>query len=105
MKNLYFLGAFVLLLTGACTTRVAQTTYISAPQNNSMITLQEPKTREIAHCYSSGKTTAEECAKMMESTGFVRISDIPTQAAKYDVKKAETYPTRRWREGEKNPRW
>lgn len=89
----------------ACTTRVTQTTYISAPQDKSCITLQDPKTREIAHCYTSGKTSAEECAVMLESTGFVRISDIPTQAAKYDIKEPKTYPTRRWREGEKNPRW
>jgi len=37
--------------------------------------------------------------------GYVRLRDIPYKSANYDFLKTDTYPTRRWRDGETTPRW
>lgn len=69
------------------------------------IGLQNLTTRELVYCYSNPKTSAEDCAKHYESKGFVRLRDIPSKTAKYDSLTVDTYPTRRWRNGEITPRW
>ena len=69
------------------------------------IYLQEPFTRVIARCYASAEYAAESCAKSFEQKGFVRIKNIPYKTARYDFLTKDTYPTRRWRENERTPRW
>ena len=103
-KKLYFTGAGFIFLLGACSRYVPEETFIVAPQNKD-ISLQNLKTREIVTCPENGLDSSENCAKVFEANGFVKISDIPSQTAHYDLKKPTTYPTRNWREGEKNPRW
>ena len=78
---------------------------VEAPQDEDVVSLQNLKTREIVHCRASLQHTSDECAKAFESMGYVRFKNIPTQAAEYDSLRTNTYPSRRWREGEKNPRW
>ena len=103
-KKLYFTGVGLMFILGACTRYMTEETFLEAPQQDT-ITLQNLKTRELVTCRNNGTETAENCAKMFEMSGFVRLSDIPSQTAEYDIKKPTTYPTRSWREGEKNPRW
>ena len=78
--------------------------YARAPQEEEIV-LQNLYNRDIVRCVKSAYSTANDCAAMFESQGFVRIGDIPQQTANYDLLKTNTYPTRRWREGEKGPRW
>lgn len=104
MKISHMYGVLLLGLC-ACTTYHTETTYLEAPTEKDAILLQEPKTREIVQCTATRTQAAEDCAAMFESQGFVKITDIPQQTANYDLLKTNTYPTRRWREGEKNPRW
>ena len=78
---------------------------VEAPQAEELITLQNLKTREIVLCRQSAAHPAEECAQNFENMGFVRLSDIPSQTAEYDLLQTNTYPSRNWRKGEKNPRW
>ncbi len=73
--------------------------------SDSSIGLQNIHTRTIIYCYSNSDYTAEECASFYETQGFTRMRDIPQKPAKYDFLTVETYPTRRWRDGEKTPRW
>ncbi len=69
------------------------------------ISLQNLKTRVIIRCYNSVYESAETCAQIYESEGYVRLRDIPYKIAKYDRLQVDTYPTRRWRPGERTPRW
>ena len=78
---------------------------VEAPQKEDVISLQNLKTKEIVHCHATKQRTAEECAATFESNGYVRFRDIPSQTAEYDSLQTNTYPSRRWRKGEKNPRW
>jgi hypothetical protein len=57
------------------------------------------------NCYDNEETTAEQCASYYETQGFVRFRDIPSRVAKYDFLTVDTFPTRRWRNGELSPRW
>lgn len=75
------------------------------PYQEDMIVLQNLNTRVLAYCYVSPSYTAEYCAKEFENKGFVRLTDIPRLPAEYDILKADTYPTRRWRKDNKIPRW
>lgn len=70
-----------------------------------VIVLQNLTSRDIATCYRTIDVSAEDCAKMFEAKGFVRLSEIPYKTANYDFLKTDTYPTRRWRGGELTPRW
>lgn len=67
--------------------------------------LQQPFTRVIAHCYASAEYAAESCAQSFEQKGYVRLKNIPYKTARYDFLTKDTYPTRRWRENERTPRW
>lgn len=69
------------------------------------IGLQDLSTREIVYCYSNPSYTAEECASHYETMGYTRFSNIPSKPAKYDFLTLDTYPSRRWRNGEITPRW
>ena len=73
--------------------------------DNDSVGLQNLHTRTIIYCYSNSDYTAEECASFYETQGFTRMRNIPQKPAKYDFLTVETYPTRRWRDGEKTPRW
>lgn len=70
-----------------------------------MISLQNLTTRVVVHCYTTEDMLAETCAQAFEKKNFVRFRDIPYRTANYDFLKKGTYPTRRWRSGEKTPRW
>ncbi|MBR1649292.1 MAG: hypothetical protein IJ689_06840 [Alphaproteobacteria bacterium] len=76
------------------------------PQNvQSVIFLVNQNTGDLACCRDTEYTTAEECARALEQTCFKRVEDIPFGTAKYDFLTDNTYPTRRWRNNERNPRW
>jgi len=69
------------------------------------IYLQHPFTRVVARCYASAEYAANACAETFEQKGYVRFRNIPYKTANYDFLTKDTYPTRRWREREKTPRW
>lgn len=73
--------------------------------DQNIIVLQNLTSRVIATCKRTEDVSAETCAKLFESKGYVRIRDIPYKTADYDFLKTDTYPTRRWRGGEDTPRW
>lgn len=68
------------------------------------ISLLDPYTRNIIHCYGADGNS-EQCARKYERENFVRFRDIPYKTANWDFLTRETYPTRRWREYERTPRW
>ena len=70
-----------------------------------IVVLQNPQSRTIVECYTSERNPAEYCAEQFEKRGYVRLRDIPYKSAEYDFLKTDTYPTRRWRDGEVTPRW
>lgn len=76
--------------------------YANDSQN---IKLQNLKTRIIIVCRESFYETAETCARFYEKHNYVRLSDIPYKVAQYDRLTKDTFPTRRWRKGERTPRW
>lgn len=69
------------------------------------IILQQPTSRDIATCYKTEDVSADACARIFESKGYVRLRNIPYQSANYDFLRTDTYPTRRWRGNELAPRW
>lgn len=69
------------------------------------IGLQNLHTRAIVYCYNNPKHSAEECASYYENKGYTRLRDIPYKTARFDNLTVDTYPTRRWRDGELTPRW
>ena len=78
----------------------------SKPYNaQSVIFLVNQNTGELACCRDTEIATAEECANALEKECFKRVKDIPYGKVNYDFLKTGTYPTRRWRENEPNPRW
>lgn len=70
-----------------------------------VIALENLQTREVVYCYDSVQMSIEECAKYMENIGFMRLTDIPKFTADRNVLTSGTYPTRRWRETDRIPRW
>lgn len=70
-----------------------------------VIPLQNLMSRTIVYCHSTETNSAETCAEVFESNGYVRVRDIPYKTADYDFLKNDTYPTRRWRNDELTPRW
>ena len=71
----------------------------------SVILLQHQTSGKLACCRDTADVTAEECARALEKQCFVRVQDMPYRPAGYDFLTKDTYPTRRWRENEKSPRW
>lgn len=79
---------------------------VSAEDIANGILLIHPITRTEVVCYDSAGTNASECAESFRASGYVLVTDIPQQPAKYDALRVNTYPTRRWRNGgEVVPRW
>lgn len=72
--------------------------------DKNQVIMENLNTRVLAYCRGS-EEEIEECVSMLENSCYIRISEIPHLAAKYDMLKTGTYPTRRWREGELIPRW
>ena len=73
--------------------------------DNGDIRLQNLKTRIIVICRESFYETAETCAQFYEKNNYVRLTDIPYKVAKYARLTKDTFPPRRWRNGERTPRW
>ncbi len=69
------------------------------------ISLLNPISKYIVHCYTTAQVSSEECALTFEGKGYVRFRDIPYKTASYDFLHRDTFPTRRWRNGERTPRW
>lgn len=68
------------------------------------VIMENLNTRVLAYCRGS-EEEIEACVAVLEDSCYVRITEIPHMAAKYDFLKTGTYPTRRWRNGENVPRW
>ena len=81
--------------------------YPEMPNNKyypNQVIMENLNTRVLAYC----RGTEEEidmCVETLESSCYTRLRDVPYLTAKQDFLKRGTYPTRRWREGEKVPRW
>ena len=111
MRTINILALMMVLFISACGIRPVNKTTQQFSQRTSYgndqpyITLQQPTTRVIATCYRSEDVSAEACAKIFESKGYVRLRNIPYKTADYDFLKTDTYPTRRWRGNEDTPRW
>lgn len=109
--KLIVLGAVSLLALSACSSVSKEESpevivLGTQPQNvQSVILLQHQTTGKMACCRDTEDVTAEECAQALEKECFVRVQDIPYRPAKYDFLTTDTYPTRRWRDNEKAPRW
>ena len=70
------------------------------------IVLIHPYTRTQVLCYDQDCESAVDCAQEFRAKGYVLITDLPQQPAKYDFLKPGAYPSRRWRNGgEVHPRW
>ena len=80
-------------------------TYTLVPYKQKVIALENLKTRTIVYCYASEMFSAEECAADVEKYGYVKLTDIPKFTAERDFLTTGTYPSRRWRETDKAPRW
>lgn len=79
---------------------------VSAEEIANGILLIHPVTRTEVLCYDRAGMNASECAESFRASGYVLVTDIPQQPAKYDALRVNTYPTRRWRNGgEVVPRW
>ena len=111
LRQIFTYGLLALILSSCQHDNFAPggvTHYIPAPagyaNEQSKISLLNPTTRYIIHCFGEGGL-AEECARHYEQKNYVRYRDIPYKTAKYDFLTRETYPTRRWREHERTPRW
>ncbi len=110
--KLIALGAASLLALCACSSisaedEAAQVVILGTEPKNvePVILLQHQTSGKLACCRDTGDVTAEECARALEAECFVRVQDLPYRPAKYDFLTTDTYPTRRWRENEKAPRW
>lgn len=104
------LAMIPLLALAACVSSEEQVPEVirlgTRPQNRQpVILLQHTTTGDLACCRDTGEVTAEECAQALEKECYVRVQDLPYRPAEYDFLKRDTYPTRRWRENEKAPRW
>ncbi len=69
------------------------------------ISLINQTTKVIVRCYSNFFEPAETCARFFEEKNYTRFREIPYKTANYDFLKSGSYPTRRWRNGERTPRW
>ncbi len=110
-KKLKVLSLIFTLLVGACSWQQAEEMVNLKPKrtvygnDQATIVLQQPQSRVVATCYRTEDVSAEACAKIFESKGYVRLRNIPYKTADYDFLKTDTYPTRRWRGNEDTPRW
>lgn len=114
IKNIIPLFAVCALLSGCVVTEpepsceeVEELVILATtPQNvQSRIFLVNQNTGELACCTDTEFGSAEDCALALEKECFKRVEDIPYNMSKDDILKANTYPTRRWRDNEHSPRW
>lgn len=107
MKKFFLLS--ILLLIASCAKfekpKILQPKPVEFANAEDVIVLQNPDNRVIVYCLKDGYQTTTKCAKAFEKQGFVRLKNIPYKVAKYDFLQTDTYPTRRWRDGEITPRW
>ena len=103
--KIFAIGILFLTLAACTSTSEPETIYLSGGNQQNVILLQDIDTGNIVCCRDTAHTTAEQCAQALEADCFVRIQDLPYRTAKYDFLTDNTYPTRRWREGETTPRW
>ena len=108
MRRHFFTYGLLALLLSSCHNLNGITHYQPAPpgyaNDQPKISLLNPTSRYIIHCYGD-MGAAEECARHYEQKNYVRYRDIPYTTANYDFLTRETFPTRRWREHERTPRW
>ncbi len=105
-NNLFFMLFFIFFITACSSTEQAESQKRATYANEEgTITLQNLNTRVLINCYKSDYQSAETCAEIFEQRGYVRLTNIPHKPAKFDTLKQNTYPTRRWREGEITSRW
>lgn len=79
----------------------------SVPNNkykSNQVVMENLNTRVLAYCRGT-EDEIESCVKRLKDSCYVKVSEIPYMAAKYDLLTRGTYPTRRWRNGEDVPRW
>lgn len=69
------------------------------------IGLQNLDNRVTVYCHSNFFKSADSCAEYFEARGYTRFRDIPFKTANFDFLTLDTYPTRRWRDNERTPRW
>ncbi len=69
------------------------------------IGLQNLNNRVVVYCHSNFFKSADSCAEYFEQRGYTRFRDIPYKTANFDFLTLDTYPTRRWRDSERTPRW
>ena len=109
MKNVMkmFLSGAVWLVLSACSLSKPEPQPVNTVPlfQEEVVALQNPDTRVLVYCFSSGYYTAEACAAKFEKEGFVKLKDIPKFPAEDDFLQTGTYPTRRWRSNERVPRW
>ena len=104
---------FTLLLAaflGSCTHERIQDrpelpSKITFANDSKVVYLQNLQTRTIVICRESAYETAETCAQYFEARNYTRFDEIPYKVAKYDRLTKDTFPTRRWRPGERTPSW
>lgn len=108
-KKMSCLAVLLMGLT-ACAYFKADTA--SAPEKTKLptyqhkvIALENLTTRVIAYCYATPEFSAEECAAELEKQNYVRLTDIPRFTAADSALEEGSYPTRRWRENNRAPRW
>lgn len=110
-QTLKILSLFLIIFLSACCCDDVEEIEFLRPKrtiygnDQAYIILQQPMSRVIATCYRTEDVSAETCAKIFESKGYVRLRNIPYKTADYDFLKTDTYPTRRWRGNEDTPRW
>ena len=79
---------------------------LSATQSaEGILLIHPPMTRTQILCYDLPGESAAQCAENFRAAGYVLVTDVPQVTAKYDFLRNNTYPTRRWRNGETVPRW
>ena len=111
LKGRTIFAAIVMLSLGSCgwfkTGGVIK--YIPAPpgyaNEEEKISLLNPRSRYMIHCYATPFGSAEDCARKYERQNYVRYRNLPYKTAIYDFLTRETYPTRRWREHDRTPWW
>ena len=102
MRKILSALSLSLLLTGCSVASTPPTSY----------TLQHPWTRQVVYCPAEHYTLAANnlmgssyCAKFFENGGFEKLQHLTYMPARFDNVREGSYPERRWREGERVPRW
>jgi len=109
MKNIKYacLALWLVGVFGCSSTDKADVAALSSQNeaDEKVVVLENLTTRVVAYCYDKAPFSAEECAREMEQKGYVRLTDKPKFTADREVLTTGEYPTRRWRETDRIPRW